>query len=200
MITRRSIRPTTKLARHAEDCRIRDLQRLQRCGSLAVRRRGLSLLEVILAIAILGGCIAVIGELIRIGSRQAEEAREMTIAQLLCESKLNEIASGILPPESVSGAPCETDVDWMYSVGITPLDGSSLIEVRVTVEQAQSTRLIPLSFTLVRWMIDPLAEEIEFGADMGATSSTSTSSSSAGSSSSGSGNTRSGSSLGASNG
>jgi prepilin-type N-terminal cleavage/methylation domain-containing protein len=62
------------------------------------RNAGLSLLEVILAIAILGGCIAVIGELVRLGARQAEEARELTTAQLLCESKLEEIAAGVSRP------------------------------------------------------------------------------------------------------
>lgn len=122
-------------------------------------RRGLSLLEVILAIAILGGCVAVLGELIRIGSRQAEEARELTTAQLLCESKLNEIASGILPPEAVSGAICETNPNWSYSVEVSPLDATDLIAVAVTVQQTQTTRLQPLSFSLVRWMIDPLAEQ-----------------------------------------
>ncbi|MCH5374492.1 MAG: type II secretion system GspH family protein, partial [Planctomycetes bacterium] len=65
-------------------------------------RRGLSLLEVILAVAILGLGLAIIGELIRNGTRQAEEVRFLTAAQLLCESKLEEVAAGVVPPASGS--------------------------------------------------------------------------------------------------
>ena len=56
--------------------------------------RGLSLLEVILAIAILGGSLATIGQLIRIGARNAAEARDLTMAQLYAESQMNRLSSG----------------------------------------------------------------------------------------------------------
>jgi type II secretory pathway pseudopilin PulG len=115
---------------------------------------GLSLLEVILAIAILGGSIAVIGELVRLGVRQAEEARELTTAQLLCESKIEEIAAGAATTDSVSNSPCETDPRWQYSVTVSQID-QTLLEVRVTVEQVESARLQPLSVSLVRWMVNP---------------------------------------------
>ncbi|MBW8884274.1 MAG: prepilin-type N-terminal cleavage/methylation domain-containing protein, partial [Planctomycetia bacterium] len=51
-------------------------------------QRGLSLMEVILAIAILGGALAMIGQLIRIGSRSAAEARDLTMSQLYAESEM----------------------------------------------------------------------------------------------------------------
>ena len=117
--------------------------------------RGLSLLEVILAIAILAGCIATVAELVRVGSYQAEEARELTIGQLLCESKIAEIAAGVVPPEAASSAPFENDPRWLYSVAITQLDDQSLLGVQVIVEQAEPTRLQPLTFSLTCWMIDP---------------------------------------------
>ncbi len=128
-------------------------------GPAESRRRGLSLLEVMLAIAILGGCVAVIGELVRIGSRHAEEVRLLTTAQLLCESKIEEIEAGVIPPEAISSAPFETTPDWFYSVTINALDQEELMEVRVTVEQAEATRMQPFTFTLVRWMLDPALEE-----------------------------------------
>ena len=56
------------------------------------RRRGLSLLEVILAIAILGGAIAAIGELVRLGVRSASYAKQPTQAHLLCDTRMAEIA------------------------------------------------------------------------------------------------------------
>jgi hypothetical protein len=119
----------------------------------------LSLLEVLLAIAILGGCIAVIGELVRLGSRHAEEVRLLTMAQLLCESKIEEIEAGITAPEAITSAPFETTPDWFYSVTVNSLEQEELLEVRVTVEQAEATRMEPFTFTLVRWMLDPALEE-----------------------------------------
>jgi type II secretion system protein I len=127
-------------------------------------RQGLTLLEVILAVAVLGGCVAVIGELVRIGTRHAEEAREISRAQLVCESKLEELAAGAAPLESVASAPLETDGRWLYSVSVSTLDRPELLEVRVTVQPSQTARRQPLSVSLVRWMIDPaLMELIEEG-------------------------------------
>jgi len=117
--------------------------------------RGLTLLEVILAIAILGGCMAVIGELVRLGVRHAEEAREQTKAQLLCESKLEEIAAGVTPLESASMVPFELDPEWTYTIESASLNEQGLIQVRVTVQPAESERLHPIAFTLIRWMLDP---------------------------------------------
>src|SRR5687768_7200671 len=83
--------------------------------TLAIRR-GLTLLEVILAIAILGGALAVIGELIRLGSRSAAQARDLTTAQLYAETKLNAIAAGIDEPTSLSAEPLDEAGEWIYSV------------------------------------------------------------------------------------
>jgi type II secretion system protein I len=121
----------------------------------AGRRRGLSLLEVILAIAILAGCIAAIGELVRLGLLHAEEARDLTNAQLLCESKIAEIAAGVVPAEAASMVPFEHDSRWMYSVVVNSLDDQSLLSVQVTVQPVESTRLQPLTSSLTCWMIDP---------------------------------------------
>ncbi len=121
----------------------------------ARRRRGLSLLEVILAIAILAGCIAAIGQLVSLGSRQAEESRDLTKAQLLCESKIAEVAAGAVPAEAASSAPFEHDTNWLYSVVVNSLDDQSLLSVEVTVQQAEFVGERPLTCTLTCWMIDP---------------------------------------------
>jgi general secretion pathway protein I len=126
-------------------------RRVHRCA-------GLSLLEVILAIAILGGCMAVIGELIRLGARQAEEARELTVAQLLCESTLEEIAAGVIAPEPVGDVPFELDPRWSYSIEVSSLDTPELLQVTVMAQQVDGSRQIPLSYTLTRWILDPSLE------------------------------------------
>jgi general secretion pathway protein I len=121
-------------------------------------RAGLSLLEVILAIAILGGSVAVIGELVRLGARQAEEARELTIAQLLCESKLEEIAAGAIAPEAVGDVPFELDPRWSYSIEVGSLDNPDLLQVTVMAQQVDGSREIPLYYSLTRWILDPNLE------------------------------------------
>jgi prepilin-type N-terminal cleavage/methylation domain-containing protein len=116
---------------------------------------GFSLLEVILALAILVGAIAVIGELIATGTRAAGAARDLTQAQLLCESKLNEITAGILIPDPVQGAPIETDMEWLYSIDLFPSDQNGIVAVKVTVYQDLPVERRPVTFSLVRWLQDP---------------------------------------------
>ena len=133
-------------------------------------RRGLSLLEVMLAIAILGGAIVVIGELMRIGSRCAQAARELTTAQLLCESTLAEITAGVVEAQPVARQPCESDSEWLYTVDVEQLDQGGLLAVTVTVEQDLPERKRPLSFSLTRWIIDP-GVELELNSQTTSTSS-----------------------------
>ena len=145
---------------------------------LLAPRRGLSLLEVILAIAVLGGCMAVIGELVRMGVRNAEEARELTKAQLLCESKLEEVAAGVTPLESASAVAFELDPEWTYTIETGSLDQQGLVQVRVTVQPVESDRLYPLTFTLTRWIVDPSLASGETSTDSPTEGQTATSGSS----------------------
>ncbi len=99
------------------------------------RLTGFSLLEVILALAILLGALAVLGEVARATLRNAQIARDQSRAQLLCESKLAEILAGISPAEAVQDAlfEDEDDADWRYSVDLQPADFEGLVAVRVRV-------------------------------------------------------------------
>ena len=73
-------------------------------------RYGYSLLEVILATAILLGSVVVLGELASIGRKHVISAEKRAAAQLQCETKLNEILAGLVPLESVAETPLvETD-------------------------------------------------------------------------------------------
>lgn len=125
-------------------------------------RLGLSLLEVILAIAILGGSLAVIGELVRLGTQHASEASQITTAQLMCESLLAEIASGARPFQSqqqVPLDPLDPEQAWVYSLDIQPVDGGELLAVSAAVHQNPQRYPKPAGFALVRWMRDPSADQ-----------------------------------------
>jgi prepilin-type N-terminal cleavage/methylation domain-containing protein len=118
-------------------------------------RAGFSLLEVLLATAILLACAIVLGELATIGSRNARAAQDLGKAQILCETVMNEIAAGITPLEPLEGVPTEGEPGWMVSVDVQPVaHAPGLTAVRVTVSQDPDTldRQRPRRFTLVRWL------------------------------------------------
>ncbi len=128
--------------------------------SSGASRSGFSLLEIILALAILAGAIAVLSEVTRLGLENTRVARDMTRAQLLCESKLAEITAGITPAESVEETPYETldgetEPDWLYSVEVNLTGEEGLLEVRVRVTKDLPPQKRPVEVSLVRWIRDP---------------------------------------------
>jgi len=147
-------------------------------GSKRRPREGFSLLEVILALAILTGAIAVLGEAARLGLRNAQIARDMTQAQLLCESKLAEIAAGITAAETVSATPFElstgdgstldqSEITWLYSIDVNDVTMDGLLAISVTVVQDLPEEKRPLRFMLTRWTADPGIETSESSASGG---------------------------------
>ena len=118
-------------------------------------RRGLSLLEVILAIAILGGALATIGELVRIGARNAAIARDLTTAQIYCETKMSEVAAGVVDLSLSGREPLDEFGEWLCAIETAALDQQELVAVTVTVSQDPDQFSRPVSFTMTRWMIDP---------------------------------------------
>lgn len=126
------------------------------------RRDGITLLEVILAIAILGSSMAMISELVRVGSVSAARARDYTNAQLICESKLNELIAGAIPIAAATQQQVE-DVGlvdlWYFSVVVNPLDTEGLVAVQVLVEKGVEQGQRPTTFSLMRWMVDPALEQ-----------------------------------------
>ena len=108
-----------------------------------------------LALAILGGSMAVIGELARMGYRQAEQGRDLTHAALLCESKLAELSAGVAAIGPVSRAAFADDADWVYSVELESADAQNMQMLKVTVERDTAKSDRPMQFTLVQWIVDP---------------------------------------------
>jgi type II secretion system protein I len=156
----------------------------------SARAAGFSLLEVILALAILAGALAVLGEAIRQGMRNAAAARDLTCAQLLCESKMAEITAGLIAPQAVQEVAFDSVVEpsgegWLYSIRVEPVDQEDLLAVSVTVRHDEPAEKRPISFSLVRWMIDPEATTGATASDstQGSTSATQGSQSSQGSTS-----------------
>lgn len=122
------------------------------------QRDGFSLLEVVLALAILTVTVAVLGELIRSGLRNAQLARDLSQAELICESTIYQLESGLLPAQPVASAAVLDSPGWLYSIqpestGTAGQPG--LLQFRITAEQDPDRFARPTRFSVVRWLRDP---------------------------------------------
>jgi len=144
-----------------------NLRRLHR------RARAFTLLEVILALAILAGSIAMLTEGVRGARRNGQIAAKLTVAQLLATGKMAELAAQVTPLSGVTEVPCETEPEYAYSIvlGTTPVAG--LVSVTVTVGTQVPGVSQPVTYSLVRWMTDPGVAQSEQAEADAATSETS---------------------------
>ena len=136
--------------------------------SLSLRRkpirRGFSLLEILLALAILGGSLAMLSRIVETGTSAAREARDLSVARILCQTKLSELLldsmTGI-SPQSVALGPVESfdsqsTTLFYYSIDVQPAPLDGLLAIRVVVEAQDPNGGPPLArYSLIRWMVDP---------------------------------------------
>jgi len=124
-----------------------------------IRKRGLSLLEVMLALSILGVSTAILSQILQIGSDNGLRARRITQAQMLCESKMNEILLSSATTQNVSWTPMTigvADAEWYYQLQNISAEQKHLIGVVVSISDAQGIRQNnPPLARLVQWIVDP---------------------------------------------
>ncbi|MEY4565690.1 MAG: hypothetical protein RLY14_660 [Planctomycetota bacterium] len=123
-------------------------------------RSALSLLEVVLALAILGAAGAMLAQSMQVATDAGLQARDQAVAELLAESKMSEVIAGAFPPnQSTDWMPVVTTVDpgkWYFRIQSQPalVQGMLMIQVQIT-DDPQMQKERPLQFILTRWMIDP---------------------------------------------
>lgn len=80
-------------------------------------RPGLSLMEVLVALAIFLLSMVALGQLFSFGSDRAADVRDTSRAPVLAQSKLAEVSAGIVPLSSSTETPFENDdSDWNWSL------------------------------------------------------------------------------------
>lgn len=124
-----------------------------------MKRTGISLLEVILAIAILGGSLAALSSVVITGADASIDARMRTMAQLLCEGQMAQLLLSNVQPVPVQEQPIaspEPNTAFTLTVETQPAPISGLLAIRVTVTgRGADGSGRPASVSLVRWMVDP---------------------------------------------
>ncbi len=127
-------------------------------------RSAFTLLEVILALAILAGAVAVLGEVMSIAGRSGADAQAESKAQMLASSVMDEMLAGLVPMTQQSRAPLDSDsaIPWVYSVTLTDTAFVGLSAVEVVVEQDLEKQFRPVKYRLVRWVSeDSLIDDSE---------------------------------------
>lgn len=126
------------------------------------RGQGFTLLEILVSITILGLSMVAINGLIAIGARNAKEAQILTTAQFLAESKLSEVKSGLISPNTTGKMPFsqeETMEPFTFEVQSQTVgaDGQ-LLAIRLIIEYLPEDGSLPVIYQLDTWMIDPAIE------------------------------------------
>jgi prepilin-type N-terminal cleavage/methylation domain-containing protein len=154
--------------------------------------RGFTLLEVILALAILAGSLAALGSVARISFENAERAAIEAEAELVASTVFEQLESGqisLTAVEDAAWSDAASPFTWTYSVAIADTAFSELLNVSVRAQTLLPEETRPIGVNLSRWVINPdyLAAQAESSEEEESTDESSGSSSSSSTTGSGTG-------------
>jgi|RhiMethySRZTD1v2_1073278.scaffolds.fasta_scaffold102298_3 type II secretion system protein I len=122
--------------------------------STRARRKGITLLEVLGATAIFLMSIVAIGELMSSSTDQALDVQYRSRATRLCQSKLNEFASGVEQLSGATSGEFEEEPQWTWQADVTSeTSAPSLYRVKVTV--SRDTPRGPIEVSMTQFIFDP---------------------------------------------
>jgi type II secretory pathway pseudopilin PulG len=128
------------------------------------RRTAISLLEVVLALAILGVASAYLAQSMQLAAQNAIRAQRLTQAELVMESVMNQVIAGVIPAQSVTWAPYTTtsaNGNWNYMINVAQAEMQGMIGVQVAVQESRASGAtdsqVP-DLVATRWIIDPSLE------------------------------------------
>ena len=113
-------------------------------------RRGVSLLESLVSLAILLISLVVINRLLDTAGMQANRVRERSLAAQLCQSKLAEVVAGV--PQSGGSGDFEELPGWQWSTDTAQDEITGVLRVRVSVRRKGED---VAAFSLDQLVLDP---------------------------------------------
>lgn len=124
-------------------------------------RPALSLLEVVLALAILAVATAYLAQSMQLATTNALKAQRLTKAELVVESVLNQVIAGLIPSDPVTWTPYNNSqgaTDWVYQIQQVPAEMDGMLGLQIAVQQVDpQSGMVPGKVDLFvnRWIIDP---------------------------------------------
>ncbi len=116
-------------------------------------RRGLSLLEVIVALAIFLVSLVAISQLVEQGANMAVEMDERSYASMLAQSKLAELVAGSEPLTGHGDASIDGETDWFWSLTADADSIPGLFKVVVTVHKDTPRGKVEVAYS--QYVLDP---------------------------------------------
>lgn len=127
-------------------------------------RAALSLLEVVLALSILGVATAYLAQSMQLAAQNSIRAQRLTQAELVIESVMNQIIAGVIPAQPGGWVPyttTSTNGNWNYMLTTVQAETQGMIGVQVAVQEAVAGA-VPgqqaADLVATRWIIDPQLE------------------------------------------
>jgi len=117
--------------------------------------QGISLLEIVIALAIFLAATTVIGQLIATGSQAAVGAQLKAEAARRCETVMSEAIAGVVPLESTGDVAFEDDPYWTWSITVSDAPVTDLVQIEARVTRQTRPGQPPATMALVRWVRDP---------------------------------------------
>jgi len=122
--------------------------------SRLARRKGMSLLELIVSTAIFFLSLVAIYSLLDISQRSGIRARQRGQALRVCQARLAELTAGVLPLESANGNDEQAaDYQWQISIENQSDAGGTLVKATVVAFHANEPRDSRVSLTQI--LLDP---------------------------------------------
>jgi general secretion pathway protein I len=125
-------------------------------ASPRMRRPGVSLLEVLIALAIFLLCFAAIGQLVDVAADHALSTRFQNTGTRLAVSKMHEVEIGAIPVSTGGSGDFSADGDdgWQWTVTSSATDIANVYSVTVSVSRDYRGR--PFEIILTQTVFDPL--------------------------------------------
>lgn len=119
------------------------------------RRRGVSLLEVVISVAIFLAALTAILSLLDMGNQSRLSVSLDAKAAILCESAMAEYTSGFRDLVAATDEPIENEENWSLTSFVEPGEGESLLKLTVLVKHTVNGNNVNSSFRLMRLIRDP---------------------------------------------